>query len=456
MTNTYTNRAGGIIRLIRNLSKAKIRNLSKAKKSPPSFITILSNFFSASSMCGSTSTPPPSVFWNVGTTNGIFYTINGGETMTQATITDPTTGTSSAMDTGTTIYYQGNYYGTLAAYSTTYKTLYYSITSGTSWEQSDSISNLKLTNLDITYIGLGFANNYKRGIFTTVGNGIYYTSDTGTSWSPAYYIASNGTSTAITTGNIPGGNLISFTRDYGGVLIYVDSNGKSLLYTPENNFQQWYDATFENNANIAEDIYYISFNLTGGSNGVLTTFNKGIYLTSDSGSYWSQSSKTTGTFNEAILQTGYNSQISYNPIEFGIATSADDDGILYSENGGKTWSKSNISSGAFYGLSFSYPFALAFGGNSSTPFTIHYSINAGKTWTESNFTELFEEGNYGLPYISVISYQNDDGTSYTGYGIAYNGKNGYHYYSIDSGANWTKGKPDIYTTGPFINYYASY
>ena len=64
-----------------------------------------------------------------------------------------------------------------------------------------------------------------------------------------------------------------------------------------------------------------------------------------------------------------------------IAGSYSNEGLYYSENKGKKWKKSNITSGDFYSLAIIDDIVIA---SSNFRKSLYYSEDNGKTWNWSN------------------------------------------------------------------------
>ena len=94
-------------------------------------------------------------------------------------------------------------------------------------------------------------------------------------------------------------------------------------------------------------------------------------------------------------------------------------GIYYSTDNGKTWTRSNMTSGSLYSLTVTNDGTIVGGSGNSNG--IYYSTDNGKTWTQSSLTS----GN-----IKFLTVANDGtvvaGTDSTGI-----------YYSVDNGKTWT-------------------
>lgn len=137
-----------------------------------------------------------------------------------------------------------------------------------------------------------------------------------------------------------------------------------------------------------------------------------LYYSEDDGETWTACSGTT---------MGYHYDIFYAD---GVWVSlSSGNGVFYSEDG-KTWSKSNITTGGGYNLCYGDG-VLIFGSMSTSKMGIYYSEDKGKTWIQSNITnKIFIDVCYG------------NGTFIASSGNGTNGNVGL-YYSED-GKTWTQ------------------
>ena len=181
--------------------------------------------------------------------------------------------------------------------------------------------------------------------------------------------------------------------------------------------------------------------------------NKGLFYSEDNGKTWNKSNITSGDF---YCLTVIGSTV--------IAGGYSNNGLYYSEDKGKTWNKSNITSGFFFCLTVIGDTVIA---SSCSNKGLFDSEDNGKTWNKSNITS----GNFNCLTVigsTVIAgsdldkglyYSEDNGHTWqlsnitsgnffclTVIGstiIAGSGSNNGLYYSEDNGKTWKQSNIDF-------------
>ena len=268
-------------------------------------------------------------------------------------------------------------------------------------EALNDISNSKFNSFDFNSVAL--SSDGTKGITGSNSNtGIYYTSNSGVTW----------TQSNITTGNF---NSVALSSDGTKGITGSDSN-TGIYYTSDSG------ATWAQSNVTTGDFYSVALS-SDGTKGIAGSFSgSGIYYSSNFGATWIQSNIITGNFNSVALSTDGTK---------GIAGSDSNTGIYYTSNFGATWTQSNIITGNFNSVALSTDGTKGITGSDSNT-GIYYSSNSGITWAQSNLIT----GNFNSVALST------DGTK----GIAGSNSNTGIYYTSDSGANWTQSN---ITTGNF-------
>ena len=151
----------------------------------------------------------------------------------------------------------------------------------------------------------------------------------------------------------------------------------------------------------------------------------GLLYSEDNGKTWNKSNINTGDF-ECLITIG-------NTV---IAGSWSNKGLYYSEDNGKTWNQSNINFGYFYCLTVVGNTIVA-GGYSNEG--LYYSEDNGKCWKQSNITT---EDFYNLTVIGSTVFACSD--SYKGLYYSEDcGKTWYHSLCIDSDKVYNQSKSEI-------------
>ena len=106
---------------------------------------------------------------------------------------------------------------------------------------------------------------------------------------------------------------------------------------------------------------------------IVGSSNSGLLYSEDNGKTWNKSNISDGSFN-CLAVIG-------NTV---IAGGDSNKGLLYSKNNGKTWKRSNVTTGDFECLTVVGNTVIA-GSNSSKG--LFYSEDKGKTWKKSNINK---------------------------------------------------------------------
>jgi photosystem II stability/assembly factor-like uncharacterized protein len=177
-----------------------------------------------------------------------------------------------------------------------------------------------------------------------------------------------------------------------------------------------------------------------GGGGVLSL--KGLWYTTDSGKTWNQSTYSSSglKINTGIYNVSMSSDGTYAVAGcyIGISSLTDYEGILYSNNGGQTWTQvqpNHFHSNLYQYICISGDGKTAIAGSNSklngdpVDYGISYSNDSGQTWAASVLiSSTLQFNNVCISYDgkNAIAIQVIDGTS-PQYVL---------YYSVNSGVNW--------------------
>jgi hypothetical protein len=240
--------------------------------------------------------------------------------------------------------------------------------------------------------------------------GMYYTTNSGQTWTRSADSFGNPISgnfnVALSGSNGIAGGSTNGTPRYRSMW-YSLNGGRLWTQANRNNGEAWLALAINGLIGIA------------GSAGISSapTSGIGIIYTTNGGVTWSNSSQITGIFSSIDL-SGSNA----------IAGSGSNLGIYYSTNSGQTWAQSNITSGNFNAVSLSGSNGIA---GSYSNLGIYYTTNSGQTWTQSNQTT----GSFNTISLSGSN------------GIAGSSSNAGLYYTTNSGQTWSQTN---ITTGSFF------
>jgi hypothetical protein len=220
--------------------------------------------------------------------------------------------------------------------------VYLSTNNGTSWSQT-SLNNQYIYSLAVN------GSNVYAG---TYGNGVFLSTNNGTTW----------TQTTLINKYVPS-LLVVGTYIYAGV--YYDG-----VYLSTNNGATWTQTTLNN-----RDVYSLAYS---GTTLFAGTFLNGVYVSANNGSTWTQT-----TLNNQSIQSLF---VNGTNIFAGTYYSA---GIYLSTNNGVSWTPSSISGRSFY--SFAASGNTIFAG--SDGYGVYTSVNNGANWIQRN------EGFIGGPRV---------------------------------------------------------
>ena len=171
---------------------------------------------------------------------------------------------------------------------------------------SFATSSISTTEINGYFYSVALSSDGTKGIAgSAVGNGIYFTTNSGATW---------------TQSNITSGGFNSVALSSDGTNGIAGSVGNGIYYTT-NTGATWAQSTLIDGVTPTSGSFYsveLSSNGTIGISG--SASGNGLYLTTDSGTTWAQSSVTTGNFNSVAL-----SLIGTK----GIAGSSSGNGIYY-------------------------------------------------------------------------------------------------------------------------------
>ncbi len=298
--------------------------------------------------------------------------------------------------------------------------IWYSVDNGITWINS-SIT-------DGRYMFIIVAND---GTLVTHGDGrgIQYSNDNGKTWnnsnitSGGYYcitVANDGTLVAGSSGNgikyslyIPTFELNEIDSGTYGDCIPVPYGKKSVEFVSKNKKELEIvsyvkdglmidDKFISEKKEFNDNVVKISEILVAGSND-----NTGIKYSDDNGKTWNNSNITSGSYN--CITIANDGRL--------VAGSNDNTGIQYSDDNGKTWTNSNINSGSYLCIILTNDGTLVASGGGRG---IQYSNDNGITWNNSNIY-------YG--YYKCITLANN------GRLVAGSWDNGIKY-SDDNGKTW--------------------
>jgi hypothetical protein len=191
----------------------------------------------------------------------------------------------------------------------------------------------------------------------------------------------------------------------------------------------------------------------GGGGGVLSL--KGLWYTTDSGKTWNPSTYSlnsspinTGIFNVSMSGDG---TYAVAGCYFAVSTVTSFEGILYSSNGGQTWTQSNIINHKYQYICISGDGKTAIAGSNDklitgTDYGISYSSSSGASWNTVLFSGLQVQLTFTNVSISydgknavIIQTKNDVPSPTTEYKL---------WHSTNSGQNWfpSATSPSISTT----------
>lgn len=236
------------------------------------------------------------------------------------------------------------------------------------------------------------------------GNGLYYSTNSGTNWSQSNVNAPNFNFSSV---SLDGLNGLAASWQSAG--IYRTANGGQIWSTTDKNTGQFSCVVLSGNIGLA-----------GNGNATLA-LNTGIWRSTNTGANWTQ-----------VLQNDNISSIYFFGLN-AIATSYANKGIYYSSDSGATWSHSNITTGSFDSLTGSGAIAIAGARDASG---IYYSFDSGINWSQSNIKDK------RIVSISLSGTKAIAGSTNAGL-----------YYSIDSGVSWSQSSN--VTTGYFNSVFLS-
>ena len=309
-----------------------------------------------------------------GGTSGIIYSIDGGETWIQSNnLTDNFTcvslsGSNAIAGTDDNSSNLGIYYSNTEPQPGT------STPSpiGQNWTQS-TLQNGSLINDNFSLNSIALSGS--NGIAGSGSSkGIYYTTDSGKTWS-----SSNITSGSFNCVALSGLNGIaaSVGNSSGGIYTY------SIYYT-SNGGQYWILSGLNDGLNTV----FIS---SDGNYGIAcSNGGNGIYYTNNStpntfvGQNWTQSTLNTGGVLTGLTGNFFSAVLSGTN---GIAGSFAGNGLYYTTDSGQTWTQSYnltnslFNTGSFYSVALIGSNGIA-GGSSNNG--IWYTTDGGANWTQSN------------------------------------------------------------------------
>jgi hypothetical protein len=221
---------------------------------------------------------------------------------------------------------------------------------------------------------------------------------------------------------VSGNNIYAGTINYG-------------VFLSTNNGSSWSQTSLNN-----QFIYSLAVN---GSNVFAGTYGNGVYKSTNNGTTWTQTT-LTGKYVPSLLVVGTS-------IYAGVYY----DGLYVSTNNGTTWTQTSLNSGDVYSLAVSG--STLFAGKSLTG--VYISANGGSSWTQTTLNNhsiqsLFVNGTniFAGTYSSAGIYlSTDNGSSWTAstipnrsfYSFAasgntiFAGSDGYGVYTTtNNGANW--------------------
>ncbi len=279
-----------------------------------------------------------------------------------------------------------------------YNGINYSSDGGVTWSKSITSNNFA-TNVEINHLSFSGSN----GI--AAGYGIYYTNNSGATWS-----------------------LSDAVNEYYDSIFFSGSNGIAAnnlgIYYTTDGGETWTLSTGS-----AGQTFYSLY--LSGLNGIAGSNSSGIYYTIDGGENWTQSS----TFNDKSIISVYLSGL----IGIGGALVW---GRYYTTDGGLTWLQSNVNSGTFSSVTLSSVSTInGLKGIAASGTGIWYTTDSGHNWLQSNKNT----GNFYS--VALAANLSSDGTSQNG--IA-GGLNTGIYYTTNGGQNWTLSN---IISGTFYSFY---
>lgn len=230
------------------------------------------------------------------------------------------------------------------------------------------------SNLKYDRVQLALSSDGTKGIAGSYqGIGIYYTNDSGETW---------------TQSNKKNGSFENVALSSDGKKGIAGSTTGIGIYYTDNFGANWMQS------NIKSDESYYSLKLSSdGTKGIVGSYF-GIYYTNNSGATWTQSNITSGFIYSIALSSDGKKSIA-----------GSEYGIYYTKDSGVTWTISNITEG-YLGIK---GIAGSVNGNG-----IYFTSNSGVTWTQSNI----KKGDFNLVYISANG-TTSIASNYSGKGIYY-------------------------------------
>lgn len=217
-----------------------------------------------------------------------------------------------------------------------------------------------------------------------------------------------------------------FHNNYKKKVLLSDKFSTILIFLYTHNIMQIYKKSSINSVNTSGNFNLVHVDK---SNAIVSTYNFGLLYSEDLGKTWIESNITSDSFGPVFI-SGPNA----------IAGSINNSGLFYSNDFGHTWTQSKTTSktsitGSFNSIYMVGSKAIA-GGNSIGLF---YSKDYGHTWTQ-----VIPTGTFNSVYMDELSTN----------AIAGGDLNTGLFYSDNSGNTWTRAKitnTDDYVQGIFTS-----
>ncbi len=281
-----------------------------------------------------------------------------------------------------------------------------------------------------------FGSNQVTGIYcSNVSTTLCLVSSMGS----VYITTNSGTSFTQETSGLPSGAQLGSSFCSSSTQCYVATSYSDQIYESTNQGSSWSSLTLPSQLTSTSFIDSIYCSSTSDCVAVGSNVNsaQGFSIVSTNGGSSFSYGLVTPTGSNVISDMFC---VSTSSVCYGTASSY----LVYSNNGGSSWSKLTLPSGIVGSNSISCPntttcYATATNSLASPPASgVIYSTNSGSTWT---FQSL-PLGSYSTITIFAISCESTSSCVATGLGGSLSGSSQQvDFYTTNSGSTWTQGTP---------------